>query len=77
MKLATLLTLALQLGACEPPTRENFVKYPTLRQKWSMKCDAPSALAEVNIKGCDNLRQWQIANQQPVLDSLMNRNLGK
>lgn len=70
---AVMLSAAL-LSACEPPTRVDFIKYPSLRQKWSMICDARSNAAELNAKGCDNLRQWQSANQQP---GLMNQNLGK
>ncbi|RON57715.1 hypothetical protein [Pseudomonas frederiksbergensis] len=73
-KLAAMLICAATLSGCEPPTRADFIKYPSLRQKWSMTCDARSNLAEINVKGCDNLRQWQSANQQP---GLMNQNLGK
>ncbi|WP_213939325.1 hypothetical protein [Pseudomonas sp. dw_612] len=73
-KLAAMLISAATLSGCEPPTRADFIKYPSLRQKWSMTCDARSHLAEVNVKGCENLRQWQSANQQP---GLMNQNLGK
>jgi len=62
------------LSGCEPPTRADFIKYPSLRQKWSMTCDARSNAAEINVQGCENLRQWQSANLQP---GLMNQNLGK
>lgn len=76
-KLASLMISAALLSACGPPTRADFLKYPTLRQKWSMICDARSNAAEINAQGCEHLRQWQSANQQPVLDNLMNQNLGK
>jgi len=73
---ATILSVAT-LSGCEPPTRADFIKYPTLRQKWAMICDVRSHAAEINVEGCKHLRDWQAASQQPVLDNLMNQNLGK
>lgn len=36
-----------------------------------------SNLAELNDEGCKHLREWQAATKFPVLDNLMNQNLGK
>jgi len=65
------------LSGCQPPTQEAFIKYPTLRRKWSMICDSRSNVAEINVEGCKHFREWQAANQLPVLDDLMNQNMGK
>lgn len=67
----------LSLSGCRPPTREDFIKYPTLRQKWLTICDPRSNLADVNAEGCKHLHEWQAANEFSVLDNLMNQNLGK
>lgn len=76
-KLAAAIMSVATLSGCQPPTRADFIKYPTLRQKWAQICDPRSNAAEVNIEGCKNWREWQAASQQPVLDNLMNQNLGK
>lgn len=76
-QLAAIIMSAATLSGCQAPTREDFIKYPTLRKKWSMICDARSNAAEVNVEGCKNLHEWQAANQAPVLDNLMNQNMGK
>lgn len=76
-QLAAIIMSAATLIGCQPPTREEFIKYPTLRQKWSMICDSRSNAAEVNVEGCKNLREWQAASQMPILDNLMNQNMGK
>lgn len=76
-QLATFIMSTVTLSGCQPPTREEFIKYPTLRQKWSMVCDPRSNAAEVNVEGCKNLHEWQAANQLTVLDNLMNQNVGK
>ncbi|NWA11606.1 hypothetical protein [Pseudomonas gingeri] len=74
---ALLVLSVLRLSGYQPPTREDFIKYPFLRQKWSTVCDRRSNLAEVNAEGCKHLHEWQAANEFPVLDNLMNQNLGK
>eukprot|EP01133_Synstelium_polycarpum_P015996 gene15996-19031_t len=74
---ALLVLSVLRLSTNLPPTREEFVKYPSLRQKWFTICDARSNLAELNDEGCKHLREWQAATKFPVLDNLMNQNLGK
>lgn len=74
---ALLVLSVLRLSTNQPPTREEFVKYPSLRQKWFTICDARSNLAELNDEGCKHLREWQAATKFPVLDNLMNQNLGK
>lgn len=65
------------LFGCQPPTRGDFVKYPSLRQRWSLTCDPRSNIAEANVEGCKNFREWRAASQLPVLDNLMNQNMGK
>ncbi|NVZ99248.1 hypothetical protein [Pseudomonas gingeri] len=67
----------LRLSGGQPPAREDFIKYPSLRQKWLTLCDPRSNLAEVNSEGCKHLHEWQAANELPVLDNLMSQNLGK
>ncbi|WP_315337279.1 hypothetical protein [Pseudomonas grimontii] len=74
---ALLVLSVLRLSTVQPPTREDFVKYPSLRQKWIRTCDLRSNLAELNDVGCKHLHEWQAANKSPVLDNLMNKNLGK
>jgi hypothetical protein len=74
---ALLVLSALRLSAGQPPAREDFIKYPSLRQKWSAICDPRSNLAEVNAEGCEHLHQWTAASEFSVLDNLMNQNLGK
>jgi hypothetical protein len=74
---ALLVLSVLRWSGSHPPTREDFAKYPSLRQRWQMLCDPRSDLARVNAEGCAQLQQWQTADAQPVLDHLMNRNLGK
>nr|WP_314569474.1 hypothetical protein [uncultured Pseudomonas sp.] len=72
---AVFSTIAL-LG-CQPPTPADFVKYPSLQQRWSTICDPRSNLAEANVEGCQHFHAWQAASQGPVLDHLMSQNLGK
>lgn len=74
---ALLVLSVLRLSTHQPPTREDFVKYPSLRQHWFTVCDSRSNLADVNEEGCKHLHEWQAANKLPVLDNLMNQNLGK
>ncbi|WP_219267367.1 hypothetical protein [Pseudomonas sp. Xaverov 259] len=75
---AALVVLSVfYLPTLEPLTREDFAKYPLLRQKWFITCDLRSNLAEVNQTGCKHLQEWQAANKLSVLDNLMNQNLGK
>ena len=72
-----LVLAASRLSTLQPPTREDFSKYPSLRQHWFTACDLRSNLAEFNEAGCKHLHEWQAANKSPVLDNLMNQNLGK
>lgn len=74
---ALLVLSVLRLSTIQPPTREDFVKYPSLRQKWFTTCDLRSNLAEINDVGCKHLYEWQAANKLSALNNLMNQNLGK
>lgn len=74
---ALLVLSALRLPTIQPPNREDFAKYSTFRQKWFATCDLRSDLAKLNDVGCKNLHEWQAANNLPILDNLMNQNLGK
>lgn len=71
------LMSAVALFGCQPPTRADFIKYPSLQQRWAMICDPRSNIAEANVQGCEQFREWQMASEGPVLDNLMNQNLGK
>lgn len=74
---AILVLSVLRMSTVQPPTRVEFIKYPSLRQKWSTICDLRSNLTEFNNEGCKHLKEWQAATALPVLDSLGNQNLGK
>ncbi len=74
---AILVLSVLRMSTVQPPTRVEFIKYPSLRQKWSTICDSRSNLTEFNSAGCKNLNEWQAADALPVLDNLGNQNLGK
>jgi hypothetical protein len=68
---------AIALLGCQPPTRADFIKYPSLQQRWSMICDPRSNIADANVEGCQHFHEWQAASRGPVLDNLMNQHLGK
>lgn len=74
---ALLVLSILRLSTIQPLTREDFVNYPSLRNKWLTTCDLCSNLAELNDVGCEQLHEWQAANKSTDLDNLMNQNLGK
>ncbi|WP_080938496.1 hypothetical protein [Pseudomonas simiae] len=74
---ALLVLSVLRFSTIQAPIREDFVKHPSLRKKWFTTCDLRSNLAELNDVGCKHLHEWQTANKSPVLDNLMNQNLGK